>query len=120
MMRLKTHLQYERDFCNMMKEKGFHAERVAASGRRKYSVCDVILFSKTEVFMVEVKSTASDVFRVKGLRGVIEKSAEFNVIPLLAVYFKSTHSSQGKGRWVMKRLDKNVKEVCKNDRSDEI
>lgn len=119
-MKLKSHLQYERDFCNMMKEKGYHTERVAASGRRKYSVCDVILFSKSSVFMVEVKSTASPKFRMTGLHGVVEKALEFNVIPLLAVYFKSSHSSQGKGKWVLKLLDKEVKEVTNNDRSDEI
>jgi len=103
-----------------MKEKGYHTERVAASGRRKHSVCDVILFSKSAVFMVEVKSTASEKFRIKGLHGVIEKSAEFNVVPLLAVYFKSPHSSQGSGKWVLKRLNQDLKEVTKNDRSDEI
>lgn len=120
MMKLKTHLQYERDFCNLMKERGFHTERVAASGRRKYSVCDVILFSKSEVFMVEVKSTSFEKFKVNGLHGVIETAVEFNVIPLLAVYFKSSHSSKGRGCWVMKRLDENIKEVKKDDRSDKV
>jgi Holliday junction resolvase len=119
-MKLKSHLQYERDFCNLMDEKGFHTERVAASGRRRYSVCDVILFSKFRVFMVEVKSTGLAKFRVKGLHGVVEKALEFNVMPLLAVYFKSSHSSQGSGKWVLKLLDKEVKEVTNNDRSDEI
>ena len=119
-MKLKSHLQYERDFCNLMDEKDFHTERVAASGRRKHSVCDVILFSKSTVFMVEVKSTGLTKFRVKRLHGVVEKALEFNVMPLLAVYFKSSHSSQGKGKWVLKLLDKEVKEVTDNDRSDEI
>lgn len=119
-MRLKTHLQYERDFCNIMKDRGFHTERVAASGRRKHSVCDLILFSKQEVFMVEVKSTKEVKFRMRGLHGVIEIAQEYNVVLLLAVYFKSSHSSQGSGKWVLKRLDKEVKEVTKNDRSDEI
>ena len=107
-MRLKSHLQYERDFCNLMKERGFHTERVAASGRRRYSVCDLIMFSKDEVFMVEVKSTKESKFRMRGLHGVIEIANEYNVVPLLAVYFKSSHSSQGKGCWVLKRLDENI------------
>ena len=119
-MRLKSHLQYERDFCNLMKEQGYHTERVAASGRRKHSVCDVILFSKKRTFMVEVKSTSEKKFRIRGLHGIIEKAQEFNVAPLLAVYFKSPHSSRGKGRWVLKRLDDNIKEVCKDDGSDKI
>lgn len=119
-MRLKSHLQYERDFCNLMKERGFHTERVAASGRRKYSVCDVVLFSKTKTFLVEVKSTASDKFRMTGLHGIIEKASEFNICSLLAVYFKSSHSSQGSGKWVLKLLNSELKEVTKNDRSDEI
>ena len=119
-MRLKSHLQYERDFCNLMKERGFHTERVAASGRRKYSVCDVVLFSKTKTFLVEVKSTAEDKFRMRGLHGIIEKASEFNIGSLLAVYFKSSHSSQGSGKWVLKLLNSELKEVTKNDRSDEI
>jgi len=104
----------------MMKERGFHTERVAASGRRKYSVCDVILFSKSEAFMVEVKSTSLERFDMKGLHGVIEKAVEFNVVPLLAVYFKSSHSSKGTGVWVMKRLDESIKEIRKDDRSDKV
>lgn len=119
-MRLKSHLQYERDFCNLMKEQGFHTERVAASGRRKYSVCDVILFSKEKVYLVEVKSTAEEKFKMRGLHGIIEKANEFNISPLLAVYFKSSHSSQGSGKWVLKLLNSELKEVTKNDRSDEI
>ena len=119
-MRLKTHLQYERDFCNLMKEQGYHTERVAASGRRKFSVCDLIMFSKHEVFMVEVKSTKEAKFRIHGLHGVVEIASEYNVVPLLAVYFKSSHSSYGKGGWVMKRLDREIMEVRKDDRSDEV
>jgi Holliday junction resolvase len=103
-----------------MKERGFHTERVAASGRRKHSVCDLIMFSKNEVFMVEVKSTKEKKFRIRELHGVIEIAQEYNVIPLLAVYFKSSHSSKGKGCWVMKRLNENIMEVSKDDRSDEV
>lgn len=119
-MRLKSHLQYERDFCNMMKERGFHTERVAASGRRQYSVCDAVLFTKKEVFLVEVKSTRENVFRINGLHGIAEKATEFNIIPLLAVYFKSSHSSKGQGCWIIKRLNDSVLEVRKDDRSDEV
>ena len=104
----------------MMKEQGFHTERVAASGRRKYSVCDLIMFSKNEVFMVEVKSTKEEKFRMRGLHGIVETALDYNVIPLLAVYFKSSHSSKGSGKWVLKRLNSDLKEVTKNDRSDEI
>ncbi len=119
-MRLKSHLQYERDFCNLMKSKGYHTERVAASGRRQYSVCDAVLFSKKEVFLVEVKSTREVVYRMTGLHGIIEKALEFNITPLLAVYFKSSHSSKGEGVWVFKRLNANLSEVRRNDRSDEV
>jgi len=119
-MRLKSHLQYERDFCNLMKEKGYHTERVAASGRRKYSVCDAVLFTKKESFLVEVKSTREEVYRMTGLHGIIEKALEFNITPLLAVYFKSAHSSKGQGVWVFKRLNNPLSEVRKNDRCDEV
>jgi Holliday junction resolvase len=103
-----------------MKEQGYHTERVAASGRRKFSVCDLIMFSKQEVFMVEVKSTREVKFRIKGLHGVVETATDYKVVPLLAIYFKSSHSSMGKGCWVMKRLDKQLVEVRKDDRSDQV
>jgi Holliday junction resolvase len=103
-----------------MKERGFHTERVAASGRRKYSVCDAVLFTKKESFLVEVKSTREVVYRMTGLHGIIEKANEFKIIPLLAVYFKSSHSSKGEGKWVLKRLNVNILEVRKDDRSDDI
>jgi Holliday junction resolvase len=103
-----------------MKSKGFHTERVAASGRRKFSVCDAVLFTKKESFLVEVKSTREEVYRMTGLHGIIEKASEFNITPLLAVYFKSSHSSKGEGVWVFKRLSNQLSEVTKNDRSDEI
>ncbi len=116
-MKLKCHLQYERDFCNLMASRGYHTERIASSGRRKKSVCDAVMFSKNESFLVEIKSTSKNVMRLDKLHGIIEKANEFNITPLLVVYFKSKHSSEGKGKWIMKRLN-GITKVLKNDQSD--
>jgi len=120
-MKLKSHLQYERDFCNMMKTAGFHTERVAASGRRKGSVCDAVLFTSGNCFLVEVKSTRHKFFDLSGgLHGIVEACEGRNVLPLIAVYFKSHHSSEGPGRWVLKVINKELRRIDKHDRSEEI
>lgn len=119
-MRLKSHLQYERDFCNLMNEQGFHTERVAASGRRKESVCDAVLFTLNKTYLVEVKSTKEKSFSLKrGLHGLLPVCSKHNVLPLLAVYFKSSHSSKGKGKWVFKIINDNLEKVSVNDGCDE-
>lgn len=120
-MRLKSHLQYERDFCNVMKERGFHTERVAASGRRKGAVCDAVLFSDKRVYLVEVKSTKEKSFSLRnGLHGLLPVCSKYNLTPLIAVYFKSSHSSKGKGRWVFKIIDDELEKVNFDDGCDEL
>lgn len=120
-MRMKCHLQYERDFCNLMNEKGFHSERVAASGRRKNSVCDAVLFTPNNSYLVEVKSTKTESYSLKkGLHGLVERCEGLHILPLVAVYFKSIHSSQGSGRWVWKKITNDLLRVDKNDECDKL
>jgi len=89
-MRLKTHLQYERNFCNEMQSKGYHTERVASSGRRRGAVCDAVLFSSTKSYLVEIKATSAKKFYLKGqLHGILEVCEKHNCLPLLAIYVKS-------------------------------
>jgi Holliday junction resolvase len=68
-----------------MKEKGYHTERVAASGRRQYSVCDAVIYSlKKIVFLVEVKSTTEKLFKKNDWASwIIEKLPEFNIFLFL-------------------------------------
>jgi Holliday junction resolvase len=105
----------------MMKERGFHTERVAASGRRKGAVCDAVLFTLNKTYLVEVKSTREKSFSLRrGLHGLLPVCSKFNVLPLIAVYFKSSHSSRGKGRWVLKVINENMEKVSINDGCDEL
>ena len=120
-MRLKSHLQYERNFCNLMQLKSYHAERVAASGRRKGSVCDAVLFTPDNSYLVEIKSTKAKSYSLKrGLHGLVEQCVGLHILPLVAVYFKSSHSSQGAGHWVIKIITDKIERVNIDDESDRI
>ena len=120
-MRMKCHLQYERNYCNLMQLKGYHAERVAASGRRKGSVCDAVLFTPDASYLVEIKSTKAKSFSLKrGLHGLVERCDGLQILPLIAVYFKSAHSSKGSGHWVMKIITDKLERINVNDKSDKI
>jgi Holliday junction resolvase len=120
-MRLKSHLQYERNFCNLSQSIGWHAERVAASGRRRGSVCDAVLFTQKASYLVEIKSTRANSFSLaNGLHGLVEVADKLPVKALIAVYFKSSHSCKGKGVWVWKVITKDLGSVKRDDRPDEI
>ena len=116
-MKLKCHLQYERDYCNLMQSKGFHTERVAASGRRKLSVCDTITMRAGHVYLTEIKSTKFEKYIFYPKQELLNVSATHSIPILLAIYFKSSHSSKGKGNWVFKRIFGRT-EVTKDDKSD--
>ena len=113
--------QYEREFCEYAESIGFHAERVAGSGLRKKSVCDVVLIRDGQSYLVEVKSTREKTFYVSDKRDTRERLDELinaakksGAIPLLAVRFKS------KGRrktWVVKVLSSKISKVPRNDKS---
>ena len=115
---IKSQLQYERDFCNMMCEQGNHAERVASSGKRKKSVCDSVLITLMKTYLVEVKATQEKTFYVKGLHGLVEVAQKFNISPLIAVRFKG--NSHKKGRWVCKIITPNLNKIEFEDESDQL
>jgi len=115
---LKSQLQYERDFCNIMCNIGNHAERVAASGKRKKSVCDAVVITMIRTYLAEVKATKKKTFYVKGLHGLVEVSEKFNIKPILAVRFKG--NCHNPGRWVWKIITPHLNKVVFEDESDTI
>ena len=116
-----TFSQYEREFCEYAENEGFHAERVAGSGQRQKSVCDVVLLKHGQGYLVEVKSTRDATYYVSKkpdtrarLDVLIDVAKKSGAIPLLAVRFKS----KGKRKtWVVKMLSSNLKKVTRNDES---
>ncbi|MBR9700194.1 hypothetical protein GOV09_07085 [Candidatus Woesearchaeota archaeon] len=77
-----------------MQSEGYHSERVAASGSRRGSFCDAVLFTPGNSYLVEVKSTKTKSCSLKkGLHGLVERCEGLHILPLVAVYFKSSHSS---------------------------
>lgn len=110
-------VNYEREFCDYALERGFHAERVAGSGHRRTSVCDVVLVKNGKCYLVEVKSTLNKTYYLSDKTGVkeritklIETAQKSGAIPLLAVRFK------GK-RWVVKKLTPQLVKVSLDDES---
>ena len=83
-------------------------------------MCDAVCFTLTAVYLTEVKATHAKKYAYKDTKDLIVTAEKVNVKALLAVYFKSTHSSQGKGRWVYKILDNKQMAVRKDDRPDNI
>lgn len=98
-MSIHNNKRYENEFVKLMKNKGFHCERVAGSG--KGGVCDCVLFKDGEVFLVEVKATKEPKFYLRKtvkqqLEIMIKIAHKSNVGALLAIKYK------GKG-WGIKR-----------------
>ena len=115
---LKSQLQYERDFCNLMDSLGHHAERVAASGRRKNSVCDTVLLTSKSTYLVEVRATKEKKYKLANLHGLVEVAKKFNIPSLIAVRFKG--NCHLPGRWVHKVITNELSEVGFYDESDPI
>lgn len=113
--------QYEREFCEYAENEGFHAERIAGSGSRKKSVCDVVLVKEGQGYLVEVKSTKDKTYYVSDkpdtrerLNELIKVAKNCGAIPLLAVRFKH----RGKKKvWVVKILLSKLDKVSRNDKS---
>ena len=116
----KSQLQYERNFCDLMYSRGCHTERVAASGRRRHSICDVVCFTLNSPYICEIKATRESRFVFVDEKGMKETANKFNMSALLAIYFKSSHSSQGKGNWVFKTINQYKMVVKKDDKSENI
>ncbi len=84
---------YEREFVNMMNQKGHLCMRIAGSGAGTEAVCDTVLFANGKSHLVEVKATRGLVLYVrKHIREQLNKlctvATANNLIPLLAVKFK--------------------------------
>lgn len=99
----KSSLDWERKFCELAEQYGFHAERVASSGGRINAVCDVVVVKKGVAFLVEVKSTSKLVFRINArvkqqLAELVKVCESCGGIPILAVRFK-------RKCWKLLRLD---------------
>lgn len=118
LLKIKSQLQYERDFCNLMCQQGHHAERVASSGKRFLSVCDSVLITKNNTYLVEVKATKEKSFKLRGLHGNVETAIKFNIKPLIAVRFKG--NSHNPGKWVIKIISPNLNKVTIQDGSDKL
>lgn len=95
---------YERKLADKLENFGFHVERVASSGGRRNSVCDLVGIKEGKVFLIEVKSRRGGVFYANHLMNdferLIETSERCGAIPLLAILFKR------KG-WKFIELEKN-------------
>lgn len=83
-------IAHERELADKLENEGWHVERVAASGRRENSVCDLVGIKDGVPYLIEVKTTWDDVFRVPQdqISRLIETSLRCRAIPLLAVLFK--------------------------------
>jgi len=113
--------QYEREFCEYAESRGFHAERVAGSGSRKKSVCDVVLIRNGQGYLVEVKSTKDKTYYVsdkpgtrKRLNELIMVANKSGAIPLLAVRFKNRGKKKS---WIVKTLSLKLDKVTRNEES---
>lgn len=115
---LKSQLQYERDFCNLMCKTGHHSERVASSGKRHFSVCDAVLITQIKTYLVEVKATKEKTFYIRGLHGIVEVAQKYNVLPLIAVRFKG--NSHKPGKWVCKIITPNLNKINFDDEPDQL
>lgn len=85
--------KYEREFVNMMTEKGIECYRIAGSGIGKEAVSDCIILHKTGTYLVEVKATKEPVFYMrKAVREQLsllhDTAIRNNAVPLLAIKFK--------------------------------
>lgn len=54
----------ERKYVKIMCDSGHFANRIAGSGCGPYSVCDLIMVQREEVYLTEVKSTSAKKLRL--------------------------------------------------------
>jgi len=99
----KSSLDWERKFCELAEQYDFHAERVASSGSRFNAVCDVVIVKAGAAYLVEVKSTSKQIFRINArvkqqLADLVDACESCGGIPILAVRFK-------RKEWKLLRLD---------------
>lgn len=102
-----------------MEGKGFHTERVASSGKRVNSVCDVVLFKLGQAYLAEVKATKFDKLRLdrEQKEQLLRVSIKHSIPALYAVRFKGKYNGN-RACWVVKQLTHNLIEVHRNENWD--
>jgi Holliday junction resolvase len=84
--------RYERKLADKLEKEGWHVERVASSGRRINSVCDLVGIKSGKPHLFEVKSRKVKVFYTKKFRKELMRlmrvARRCGAIPVLAVLFK--------------------------------
>lgn len=84
--------RYERQLADKLEQEGWHVERVASSGRRKNSVCDLVGIKDGVPYLIEVKTRKGNVFYTKAfkkdLERMIKTAKRVKAVPLLVVLFK--------------------------------
>ena len=84
--------RYERKLADKMEKEGWHVERVASSGRRKNSVCDLVGIKDGKAYLIEVKTRNRKGFYTKkfedDLKELKEVAIKVNAVPILAVLIK--------------------------------
>lgn len=84
--------RYERKLADKLENEGWHVERVASSGRRKNSVCDLVGVKNSKAYFIEVKTRNKKGFYIKPFESDLQKlvivSNRVGAIPILAVLIK--------------------------------
>ena len=92
-MSIVQNKSYEREFVNLMTDRGIDCHRVAGSGAGKEAVCDCIMLYQKKTYLVEVKATKEKKLYMRGrikeqLQAMLKVCEKNEVIPLLAIKFK--------------------------------
>lgn len=100
-MKKKAQLQYERQcrdylFSNVV---NCHIERVAGSGSQENAVCDLIMLTLLNKYLIEVKATKEIKYCFCGeqRKKLIETAVRVGAVPILAVRFK-------RRKWVLSNI----------------
>jgi len=84
--------RYERKLADKLEREGFHCERVASSGKRRLSVCDLVAVKDGKSYFIEVKTRNKRGFYVKQFKNDLQRMKEVAVkvgaVPILAVLIK--------------------------------
>ena len=84
--------RYERKLADKLENEGWHVERVASSGKRKNSVCDLVGIKNGKAYLIEVKTRNKKGFYAKKFENDLKKLKEVAIkvdaVPILAVLIK--------------------------------
>lgn len=102
--------RYERKLADKLEQEGWHVERVASSGRRRNSICDLVGVKNGKAYFIEVKTRNRRGFYIKkfenDLKELREMAIKVDAVPILAVLIKR----QG---WKFFDLRENIPNVIK-------